>query len=174
MKYLEQARLLVFLAMLIRFYLGSVKFFDKVYISEATAPGYANKDFGIDFGVGFIHFLIFFSWSLTIADEYRSPFGMSKYLWFLTVVLLYDALWIGLSWKKDTRKEIKLWTAVNVATFILGVILFFVGKALEKPVLGEWLVLVPVAFFTAIDFVEMTTERESEPCLLSCCRPPQL
>ena len=88
-KWLELLRLIVFLMMITRFYLGSVVFFKK-----SADPGKS-----IDFFLGFSHFLFFFVWSLTLKSPPES-LGLSGYLITLGIILLLDQVYrLSPSWK---------------------------------------------------------------------------
>src|SRR5271154_273790 len=73
---LQIARVLLFLITIIRFYLGSILYFDAVHISKETAGEYVRKSYGLDFLVGLMHFIIFFAWATTIGDvDHRESYS---------------------------------------------------------------------------------------------------
>jgi hypothetical protein len=153
---LEAIRLCTFLLVLIRFYIGAGVYFDRVYCGE-TASNFENKNYGLDFLMGTLHFIILFIWSETITGHNRFPHGMSAYVYFLGLSLLYDCLWWFLSTDYDTVGVIRRWAVLNLLTagtcflLLLGFDTFW-GK-LEKIV--ECFAVIPVVIMSLIDFGEM-------------------
>jgi hypothetical protein len=66
---LEAMRLVLFLAMTIRFYLGSCRYFDQVYCADDSAVKFPHANYSMDFVLGLIHFLLFFTWSETLVKS---------------------------------------------------------------------------------------------------------
>lgn len=153
---LETWRLLIFLTMIIRFYLGSSLFFDKAYIDPASSPKFQKKSYGLDFICGLAVFMIFFGWSITIGDKSRLSHGMSNFLLLLTVILAYDFVWFMVNLRYDTVHSIKLWTTINILTLVFAAVIFFLTREIkDNDVLAEELAFIPVALFSYGDFVEM-------------------
>jgi hypothetical protein len=153
---LETWRLLIFLTMIIRFYLGSSLFFNKAYIDPVSSPKFQKKSYGLDFICGLVIFMIFFGWSITIGDKTRLSHGMSNFLLLLTVILAYDFVWFIVNLRYDTVHSIKLWMAINILTFVFAAVIFFAIREIRSnDVLAEELAFIPVALFSYGDFVEM-------------------
>lgn len=119
----EALRLFVFLLLIIRFFLGSAAYFDEVYCGTQSDK-YDKKSYGLDYLLGFVHFVVFFGWALTI-DLQQSP----SYLFpsMLAFILLYDLVWLWVSRNNDTANRIKLWAFVNALTFLLGASFYVIG-----------------------------------------------
>jgi hypothetical protein len=131
---LDVVRLILFLILIIRFYLGAVAYFDNVHFSDPKNTRYPKKSYYLDFLVGLVHFLLFFCLAETIEPVAQvrtlESLGLTKEEiitdlghWFniiLGFVLLYDCVWYLLSWKLSTEKALRLWTVLNVAVFILA------------------------------------------------------
>ncbi len=156
--HLEALRVIVFLLTITCFYFGAGTFFDKVYLDEDTAAKFSKKSYGLDFGLGLAHFLIFFGWSLTVADHSRLSWGVSPFLGFLSAVLLYDLVWLVVNLRHDSLQEIKLWTFMCFVTFLLGGVVFFVVRAFSNnDVISEECAFVVVALYILGDFTELVS-----------------
>src|SRR5271165_6838587 len=70
MTFLESLRLFVFLMMITRFFLGSVVFF-KSAPAEGGGPEQPGTSKLHEFFLGYLHFLFFFVWSLTLTSPPR-------------------------------------------------------------------------------------------------------
>lgn len=128
--HLEALRLVLFLIAITCFYFGSGVFFDKVYINPDTAREFQKKNYGLDFTIGLIHFLIFFAWSLTITNHSRNGWGLSPFFGFLSAIFLYDLVWLIANVRYDSLQEIKLWAFMSALVFFVGAVGFFVARSL--------------------------------------------
>jgi hypothetical protein len=156
--HLEALRLIVFLTAIACFYFGSGVFFNKVYLDTVTAENYKKKIYGIDYGFGFIHFLFFFVWAVTINDFTRSDkFSISPFLSFLSVIFLYDLVWLLASRGYDTFDEIKTWAVWSVAVFLAASVVFFVFIFLNPAdgVQGEEAAFVVYFLYLIGDLIEL-------------------
>jgi hypothetical protein len=153
---LETWRLLIFLLMIIRFYLGGSIYFDKVYINEITSARIKKKNYGIDFSSGMIMFIIFFGLSISITDHTRLQHGMSNFLWIVAAILFYDLIWLSANILNDTVRHIRLWAVINFLTLVLAALLFFlIREARGDVVLAEEWALSIIALISVLDYVEM-------------------
>ncbi len=149
--WLESFRLLVFLLMITRFYLGAVVFFKN-----------PRGEHIHDVSLGYVHFLIFFAWSLTLKSHAEGWFGLSAYLLVMGIVLLYDyAYKISPSWKKDSA-HIRVWAARNLSTAVCSLAPSWILQNYYHA--NQWhvelLPLLLVLFVTVLDFYEMFKEKE--------------
>lgn len=128
--------------------MGSANFFDDNYIKKVRAK-YPQKSYGSDFLIGIVHFILFFAWAVTIdvhpktavnpsvAAEAVStsvstiPLGLFPVI--LGFILIYDAVWYLACREYDTRRFIKRWMIINLATFVIGALTYgFVYFALSQ------------------------------------------
>lgn len=146
-------RLVVFLTVIIRFYLGAAAFFDEEYIKRVEAK-YPQKSFGTDFLIGIIHFILFFALASTIDVHPKvstdpsaftatiasvvtsvstgaaipapsvSAIPLRLFPVILGFILIYDLLWYFVCREYDTRRFIKRWMIVNCATFLIGLLTY--------------------------------------------------
>jgi hypothetical protein len=157
----EGFRLLVFLIVIVRFYLGSAKFFNDFYIAPGADARFKHKNFTVDFLFGFVHFLVFFAWAASI-DKFG---GKAVYLYpgLLTFILLYDIFWFAWSTfkKYHTRRVIGLWAILNFGTFLLSCCTFLVLKFIfeVKPTAAEQGACVWVLFVSFLDISQVITRR---------------
>ncbi len=157
---MEAFRLIIFLMTITCFYFGSAVFFDKVYLNEKTASRFQKKSYGLDYVLGMVHFLVFFAWSLTLADHSRFRWGLSPFLLFMSAILLYDVVWFVASIRFDTMQELKLWTFFCVVVlFLTGVGFFLVRGLSSNDVVAEEISFVVVGLYLLGDFVELFTDR---------------
>ena len=158
---MEAVRLVVFLAMILRFYLGSAQYFDVVYCSPESDSTYPKKSYGMDFIFAVMLFILFFAWSETIIGNRRFSNGLSSFLLILGLILVYDLIWWAISWRYSTKLVIGAWALLNVGTMILCYLLLLVfnvngwfGVRMD-----EVICLFPLALTTLADFGEMFTDR---------------
>jgi hypothetical protein len=158
---LNAFRLLIFLGMIIRFYLGSAIYFEEVYCGPNALVAYPTKNYGIDFLLGLIHFILFFGWSETITSPDRFAHGLSSYLFTLGVILLYDFVWWAICFKYSTCRTIRVWAVLNGATVLVSylVLLFLNTFAWFGNVGNEMITLIPIGFMIIVDFGEMISGR---------------
>jgi len=146
--WLEFFRLIVFLLMITRFYLGAVVFFKN-----------APAEHVLDVSLGYGHFLLFFAWSLTLKSHAEGWLSLSAYLLVLGVVLLFDyAYRLSPSWSKDPR--IRVWAARNLLTLICSLVPSLILAHYHA---NQWHVeiapLLLVLLMTLLDFYEMFQEK---------------
>jgi len=154
----ESVRLLVFLALSIRFYLGSVIFFEKAYGRPDSDKVYRRKSFGLDFLFGFLHFLLFFALAMSIDLDKNRKHWFSV---FVGAILLYDVPWLIASRNLSTRHLIKMWTAINSLTFVLAAATYSVIRSWQEDALwAELCAYFWIMLANAIDMAEMITEKE--------------
>ena len=154
----ESLRFLVFIVLIIRFYLGSVIFFEEAYFSEDANKRYPNKNFSIDFLFGFVHFLFFFvlAVSIEIHEQPKEIFPLM-----LAVILLYDSLWYLACKENDTRDLIKTWAFMNIVTLMLCLSAYFMTLYIHgDPLRAEEAAFGFILLMSAIDLAEMTTQRK--------------
>lgn len=163
---LEALRTVVFLTIIVRFYFGSIQYFEKMYAWEdpvQPAPPLTPpqiQSFGIDFLVGLVHFLIFFGWSYSITMHERVAGDVSWFMVVLSLVMGYDLLWLALSLHYDTRKQISFWTLINLFTLILSICAFLLAERVHAtPAISEAICYIPVLFMSIVDFGEMISGR---------------
>lgn len=151
----EMGRLALFLFLAIRFYLGAVKYFQRAY-GDTESGKYKEKSFGMDFLFGFVHFLFFFGFALSV-DVHAVP----KH-WFptlLAIILSYDLIWYWFS--KDTRKLIGMWTLINSATLLLSALIYIGARDyFNDAMIAEQIAYVPVVVASAVDMGELTKDKE--------------
>jgi hypothetical protein len=154
---LDFSRLVVFVFFTTRFFLGSAYFFEEVYTGP-NAVFYDKKNYFLDFLFGLAHFLLFFAWSLTIDFHQKDLEYFFRYI--LAGLLFYDVLWLIMSRKYDTKRQITPWTALNVVTLILASGLFWVTrKLIGQNMIAESVAFVPVFIVSVIDMAELTSGR---------------
>lgn len=156
--YVEVIRLAMFLLVSIRFYLGAVIFFERVYGNQAESSRYTHKNFGLDFLFGFVHFLFFsgMALSIDIQENFKHWFPL-----LMAGTLAYDTLWFISSRRYDTRYLIRLWMVVNLATLLFAIPTYLVvRKVTDDPIPAEIFAYIPVAFFSFVDIGEVTTGNE--------------
>ncbi len=147
--WLESLRLIMYLLMITRFFLGSVVFFK-------IPP----REYKHDVFIGYVHFLAFFAWSLTLKSHDAGWLGLSAYLLSLAIVLLFSlTYWFSKSW--GLSKQIKIWAYRNSLTVVLSIglaLIFNHFRARELYV--ELPALVVVLYFTLADFREMFKNKD--------------
>jgi hypothetical protein len=119
--HLELWRTILFMLMIVRCYVGSVVFFNKVHGPSAPAAG----NYYLDFIMGFTQFNIFYAWSITIFSYSRTTKGFSYFLLGMLLILLYDLLWLIFNWRYDTTERLKVLAVVNTLTALVSLLAFF-------------------------------------------------
>lgn len=150
-------KLIVFLLMVIRFYLGSALFFSE---AERKSGGPMLGAGVGDFLFGVFHFLVFFSWSVTLNVE--KLFGIfTVFEIFLSATLLWDLVWWLFTRTSDSADRKRYWALINVFTLIL-VILFHLAFyfGFDNVSLAESFALLPVVFFSIVDMKGMADRKE--------------
>jgi hypothetical protein len=163
----EFIRLALFLTLVVRFYLGSVRYFSQAHLTEQSDVDYQNKNYTYDFFIGLIHFSAFLALSLSIDSKQYN--GM--WLFWLSFILLYDFMWLAGSRKYDTAKIIRFWTYLNGFTFSASWLLylaaaqiFTTGWLIPKAVatINQTIFMLPIFFFSFLDIREVL---KSDPVL---------
>lgn len=155
--FLEASRLLVFLVLIIRFYLGSVTYFRDAYTCPSAKDDYSKKNYLIDFLIGFLHFLLFFALASSINIH-------EKILWLFPLltgaILSYDLLWLIINWGNDTAYIIRFWTVINIITLGISAGLYYIlkgnGVVIEQ---AEEIASVPVFIASLIDIAGIITNK---------------
>src|ERR1051326_1596554 len=99
--YPDLGRLIVFLILTIRFYLGSAFYFSDIHDasssleipdlgSESTEEQPLNKNYALDFICGFAHFLVFVILAMNIDPHTKQLFWFPVLVGF---ILFYDFIW---------------------------------------------------------------------------------
>jgi|ERR1051326_640278 hypothetical protein len=158
---LQAIRLVLFLGVIIRFYLGSAIYFDSVYCSDKSDKKYPTKNYGIDFLLGLIHFILFFGWCETLTRSDHLVHGFGSFLLGLGMILLYDMLWWIVNAKYSTTKKIAPWAILNLVTVLCATVVWALLTICTDvgPKWREVLALLPVGFMTVVDFGEMFSNR---------------
>jgi hypothetical protein len=119
-----------------------------------------TQSFGIDFLVGLVHFLIFFGWSYSISMHDRVAGDVSWFMVVLSLVMGYDVLWLSLSFRYETKRQISFWTLINLFTLFVSICAFLVaGRLHATPVIAETICYIPVLLMSIVDFGEMISGR---------------
>lgn len=149
----DLARLIIFLTLVIRFYLGSAIYFGDVYEGTDANLRYREKNYALDFLFGFMHFLAFFLLAFSI-DVHSKPVMLFPSL--LTFVLLYDFLWWIFCRKYDASGMIAVWMGVNLISLLCGALAYFISRyAGANEVRAELYAFIPIMFFSAVDLADM-------------------
>jgi hypothetical protein len=149
---LQITRALLFLITIVRFYLGSILYFDAVHINEKTSSRYVHKSYGLDFMVGLTHFALFFAWATTISDVgHREKYtALSHFEAVGAVIILYDLVWLFVNWRYDTKQAILPWTCINVVTILICCAVIWVPYGMDS-VFTEQFSIAVVSFIGLID-----------------------
>lgn len=155
----EATRLIVFLVLAVKFFLGAFAYFDEVYFEPETECKYENKNYGVDFLFGFVHFLLFLALAMSI--DARGPAGW-LFATFVVIVLLYDLAWwfVLWCWKFDCRKRVSLWAFINLLTVLTGVVICgsLVFSGWDNLAAERW-AYAPVFVVGMIDIAELVRRR---------------
>jgi len=149
---LEVWRLVVFLLVIIRFYLGSALYFAEVYGQTDAARSCGKRSYFVDFLGSLLQFLLFFAWAITVAQHDRYKGEISYFTVILWAILLYDNVWYCASLFGDTKDAIRPRRDINNLTLILC-LLTCVGARLagRDQVFAEHLMFFPALFFSVKD-----------------------
>jgi hypothetical protein len=155
--FLEGMRLLIFLVIILRFFLGSVSFFQDAYEAADADTTYARKNYALDYVFGLVHFLFFFASCMAI--EAKSSRRLFPF--FLGVVLFYDLPWYFACRKYDTNRRMKLWTAVNLLTLVVAWASYASARAYgtDTTIAQEW-AFVPILAFSVVDIAEIIGRKD--------------
>src|SRR5437016_1321019 len=97
--HLEIFRAVTFLFLTVTLYLSSARYFHIVYFEDPQAVLNKKNSYASDILFGFIRLLLFYAWSLTIADRVQTTWGLSHFLVLLAVVLLYNYVLLGTNFR---------------------------------------------------------------------------
>jgi hypothetical protein len=113
-------RILLFLFVSLRFYLGAIQYFNAAFGPSVPASELRRGRLGWDLALGLIHFALVCFWGLSI-----TPFEShwSAFPAFLGIILLYDLIWY-LCAVSDTRKTIRIRVVINVFTASSAALVF--------------------------------------------------
>jgi hypothetical protein len=155
--YPEFLRLVVFLALVIRFYLGSAYFFTDAYEAEDADTQFEKKNYAVDFVCGFLHFVGFVILALTI-DIHSKPI-----MWFpiaVSFILLYDVFWYLFCFRYETSELMFMWMVINAGNFVLsGFLYLLVDRFGAGPVSAEVWALWPVLLVSLFDIGGMMQDK---------------
>jgi hypothetical protein len=123
----ELIRLVVFLVVIVRFYVGSAFFFESAHLNTSGEKPIEPQDYAKDFLSGLLHFLLFFIWSFSIDT-------LTRALWLfpaiLALILSYDFLWLVFCKHIRNHPLLIFWTVINLFTLIAGALIY----------LGIWII----------------------------------
>ena len=154
---LEAYRLVLFLFTIACFYFGCGQYFEKVHIrSAASDPNATTKtSYGLDYGMGLIHFLIFFALAIAVTDHSRFRWGVSPYLIFLSAIFLYDLVWLAVSIRLDSVQEIKLWAWVCAFFWFIAAVVYFAARSWGNDVVAEEASFIVFGLYLCGDVIEL-------------------
>ena len=148
---LEALRLVVFLLVSVRFLLGAAIHFEE--IRKETAPG----SYGVDLVSAFFHFLLLFTWSLTVEANWPAASWITPFLALMFCVIGYDLVWMILCWGNTTPRA-RGWAAVNGLTLMLSLLAFSIAKALGTTPHWEQIpAILIVGVISLVDLGEITS-----------------
>lgn len=172
----EALRLMVFGLMIVRHYLGAAYLFEDVHaqalqprkVADPQQPEEdarlraAQRQFGVDFFTGLLHFTLFSAWALTLEAHHVDASDLSPlprqfaFQGTLLFILVYDFFW--LLWRpKPHPQELKFWTTINMATAMLVLLSYHVARASEwTPIDAEVPGLLIVVAVSVFDIMQLT------------------
>lgn len=154
----EVFRLIVFLIVSVRFFLGTVLYFERAYGDPEADERYKRKSLGLDFLFGFLHYVLFFAWAMSI--------DLHKYQkhWFpvlMALILSYDIPWLIALRNMSTRRLVEMWARINTLTLLLSGLFYTVVRTTVKDVIwAEDAAFICVLFFSTVDMAEMVSGKE--------------
>ncbi len=154
----ELHRLLVFLIVIVRFYVGSAFFFESAHLS---LPDIEPRNYAKDFLSGIFHFVMFFVWAFSI--DVLAPRGLWLFPAILAIILFYDILWYCFSHHLRNHNLLIFWLAINIVTLVGGSVLYLVTRSVftSLPTLAEEVALWVVILASLEDLRVMLTGTES-------------
>lgn len=117
----EVIRVITFLLLVVRFYLGAAFYFGAVYESENAEKKFPVTNYGADFFSGFLHFVLFVILA-QIIDIHTIPVYYFPSL--VGFILIWDVLWFASSWRRSTAQVIFWWMLANVLTAALSTVAY--------------------------------------------------
>jgi len=148
-------KLVVFLVVTIRFYLGSAVFFHSHHNVETN---HLTRGYVTDFLSGVMHFILFFAWSLTfkVSPSTKHEFVPTAYETLLAIILLYDFLWWAICRGTKGAAQVRYWSFVNLATVVVATVIHLISVAANAlQTVSEGITLLPVFFASIADIVGM-------------------
>ena len=151
--HIELWRTILFMLMIVRFYVGSVVFFNNVHGCSAPA---AESNYYLDFVMGLTQFIFFYAWSVTIFSYSRNSKGVSYFLYGMFLILLFDLVWLLFNWRYDTAERLKVLAIVNTLTALVSFVVFLTWSALLDAnfQIAEEVALVPVVLVSVLGISE--------------------
>jgi hypothetical protein len=143
--HLEIFRALTFIFLTVTLYFSSARYFQIVYLDErdpavlqARKIHYAN-----DIISGLIRVLLFYAWSLTVADRTRIMWGGSHFLFLLGVVLLFN--YVLLLTNLGLKEHHVYGVIMATFSFVVAASLFFIFRwTFDNDIIAEEAACVPV------------------------------
>jgi hypothetical protein len=183
---LEALRLLTFLFLAIRYYLGAASYLEhehgerQKYRKRKDAPPETKEEaihrraervrrhrhLVIDFLFGFFHFAFFFVWSLTVDMHSLLVWAVTPYALMLGLVLLYDGFWYLCRRKdRDGTERMRKWAVINAVTFIACAVGYWIRSWSTETVqaiggFAEMWMFVPIVVASVIDIAEVIKGEE--------------
>jgi hypothetical protein len=148
----ETMRLVAFLIMSVRFYLGAAAYAGKC----------KDEEYKLDLLFGTLHFILFYAWAITVpvmASANRPPAAEHWYLTVLIVILLFNLMWwmfrrilVG-----QPLYMVRLWTVVNLGTALVCTSVFSYLRFIHHWYLrdAEFFVVAIVIVVSTIDIAEI-------------------
>lgn len=162
----DLGRLLVFLILIVRFYLGSAFYFSDIHDASSSdnspetesAKDPLVKNYALDFICGFVHFVVFVILAMNIDPHTRQLFWFPLLVGF---VLFYDFIWWIASQKYYSADYIFWWMIANSATLIVSGIIYLLAyyPANRDILTAEAFALIPVAAVSGYDIGAMMLDR---------------
>ena len=146
-------RLVIFLLMITRFYLGAA-----IVFSLRIEKGEELRS-GIDLFVGLAHFLMFVAWATTLTLNGNLWWHTSPFLVFLGGILLYDVVWWLFSkFSRGRNPMLPKWTVLNAATLAIscGIYWVLVWCGIDRMAAEEWCFL-PAVICSLYDITKLLT-----------------
>jgi hypothetical protein len=151
-------RLLVYLFIAIRLFIGSSAFFNEVHFNDGHAKRFPHRSYLIDFGSTVVHFSILYAMAVQI------PIGAAsaRFNWqegfFITLclVLLYDWAWVFASHAHDNKGIVTSWAVANTATLVPCLIAFILLEcAVVRRLTFELLLLISIVLLGLPDMIRL-------------------
>jgi hypothetical protein len=153
----EIIRVVVFLVLIVRFYLGSAFYFGAVYQATRAREKFPITNYAADFFSGFLHFVLFVILALLL-DIHTTP---TYYFPFLVgFILMWDVLWFITSTRRSTANMIFWWMIANVITALVSAVTYLVIELVSKNHLrAERCAFYIVIFVSLLDIGLMMAKR---------------
>jgi hypothetical protein len=119
----EIIRVIVFLVLIVRFYLGAAFYFGAVYQSETAKKKFPITNYAADFFSGFLHFVLFVILALLL-DIHTTPIYYFPFL--VGFILMWDVLWFATSTRRSTAKMIFWWMLANLFTALFSAVAYLI------------------------------------------------